>query len=74
MNKDDSIRAAVAKMQTDSRVVAALSDPFAPTTPEDMQRLAHSHKKLWRIYEAALARIEHLEIQLTHFADLRWRN
>ena len=73
MNENDSIRAAVRKMMTDARVVAALSDQ-APTTPIDVERLAHSHEKLWQAYEAALEHIQFLEVQLTHFADSRWRN
>ena len=74
MNADkDSIRARVAKMMTDAKVVAALSGQ-APTTPIDVERLAHSHEKLWRAYEMALDRIEYLEVHLTHFADLRSRN
>ncbi len=73
MNADkDSIRAAVAKMMTDARVVAALSDKSPP--PIDVEHLAHSHEKLWRAYEAACDHIELLEIHLAHYADLKWRN
>ena len=74
MNADkDSIGARVAKMMTDAKVVAALSGQ-APTTPIDVERLAHSHEKLWRAYDAALQHIEYLEIQLTHWADMKWKN
>ena len=70
----DSVGNTVRKMMTDAKVVAALSDPFAPATPEDMQRLARAHDKLWHAYEMALQHIEYLEIQLMHWADTRWRN
>ena len=73
MNENDFIRAAVRKMMTDARVVAALSDP-PPPTPLICERLAHSHERLWYSFQDALRHIEYLEVQLTHFADLRWRN
>ena len=74
MNENDSIRAAVRKMMTDARVVAALSSPVAPTTPIDVERLAHSHRKLWQVHEMACDRIQHLEALLVHYANLKWRN
>jgi hypothetical protein len=69
----DSVGNTVRKMMTDAKVVAALSDPFAPTTPQATQ-LAKSYERLWRAYEMALDHIEYLEVQLTHFADLKWKN
>ena len=72
MNGDKSIRLAVQKMMTDAKVIAALSDQ-APPKPQ-ATRLAKSYEKLWRAYESALDHIEYLEVQLTHFADLKWKN
>lgn len=69
----DSVGNTVRKIMTDAKVVAALSDQ-APATPEDMQRLAQSHEKLWRAYDAALAHIERLEFEFMLRAYPRWRN
>ena len=71
MNGDESIGATVRKMMTDA-VVAALSDQTPPTP--DTERLAKMYERLWSAFEDSRARIEYLEVQLTHFADLRWKN
>jgi hypothetical protein len=68
----DSVGNTVRKMMTDAKVIAALSDQ-APPTPQATQ-LAKSYERLWRAYEMALDHIEYLEVQLTLFADLKWKN
>jgi hypothetical protein len=70
--QNDSIGNAVRKMMTDAKVVAALSDQTPPTP--DTERLAKMYERLWSAFEDSRARIEYLEVQLTHFADLRWKN
>ena len=72
MNENNSIRAAVRKMMTDARVVAALSDP--PPPPLDPAAVRRAYERLWYSFQDALRHIEYLEVQLTHYADLRWRN
>jgi hypothetical protein len=76
MNEDkkDSIGHTVARMLANARIGAALSDPWAPITPEDAERLARSYERLWSAYEGALDRIQYLELQLAHWADLKWQN
>ncbi len=68
----NSIRNAVAKMMTDAKVVAALSDQ-APT-PLDPAAVRRAYERLWYSYQEAIQHIESLEAQLMHYADLKWRN
>ena len=73
MKEENSIRDTVAKMMTDAKVVAALSDQ-TPPTPQSEAAVRRAYERLWGAYQDALARIESLEVQLALWADSRWRN
>ena len=65
----DSIGATVRKMIMDAKVVAALSPPEL-----DPAAVRRAYERLWDSYSDAMRRIERLEIELAHWADLKWKN